>query len=84
MMPHVHENTADRSISVHIQCEMHLDRQWKAHLVKESENDNVQRLAVQQPNEAFVTGVQRCSLLVRWPGVASVNAGLFQAECNQH
>lgn len=62
---------------------MNEESSWKGHLVKQSEDDNVKSLAVQQPVQAFVTWVQRSPLFVRWPWIpCRVHPRLFQAGYN--
>lgn len=56
---------------------------YKGHLVKKREYHNVQRLAMQQLDKAFVTWMKRSPFLVRGPWVASVDTRLFQTKLHQ-
>lgn len=49
----------------------------KGHLIKKSEDDNMQSLAVQQLDQAFVAWMQRSPLLVGRPRVTGVDARLL-------
>lgn len=52
----------------------------KGHLVKKCKYHNVQRLAMQQLDKAFVTWMKRSPFLIRGPWVASVDPRLFQTK----
>lgn len=49
----------------------------KGHLIKKGEDDNMQSLAVQQLDQAFVAWMQRSPFLVGRPRVTGVDARLL-------